>query len=460
MYPLRLRAPLVALLLACAAPAALAQPALPPAPTRAPLRLADALYLKPRLGAAAYGGDRSSFGNSLGAPGPATGLEVGYRRPVLFFNGGVGAYLLLGRYPGVTRSVNGAPDVATGELNKWRHTLGLTGYVDLMPRARVTPYLQLGAGTTAGVVDDKLRFAFSPLGGAGLDVAVTDQVGVFFETTAIYSFSDSRLDRARALGGGKGDWFGFLGGGLRIGLNAPFAAVDVLSVNGPTWLTAGDEAAFEVVTKSGATPPVTYAWEFGDGAVAAGPAVTHQFSTPGNYTLAVTATNGGRSDVQFLSVTVAAPEPVVAQATPAPPAPGPLAGEAPVEAPTCAQIVELNSVVFEQNSTLLLPESRAALEENLDVMRACPELAVRLEVYTSPDESHAATLRLRRAQAVRAFYAENGIAAARLVGVSAGPVPERLGRKEKLTRLQRVDTLPAPGGVPVAEQSTRPDGRQ
>ncbi len=425
-----------------------AQPALPPEPAvQAPLRLSGALYLKPRLGLAAYGGDRSSLGESLEMPGPATGLEVGFRKPMGFFNGGVGAYLLLGRYPTVTQRVAQAPNGATSELNVWRHTLGLTGYVELMPRARATPYLQVGAGTTAGVVDNKLRFAFSPLVGAGLDVAVTDQVGVFLETTAIFSLADRQLDQAANLRGGRADWFGFFGGGIRIGLNSPFRAVDVLSINGPTWLGVADEAAFEAVVGAGATQPVQYRWDFGDGTVATGRTTTHRYGEPGNYTISVAASNGGPADVQLLSVTVAAPQPVVAEATPPPAAPptGPStpAEEAPIQPEVCAGIVELNSVVFARNGTTLTPESREALEENLAVMRQCPDLAVRLEVYVAPDENNADALRAQRAQAVQRFYAQNGIEASRLVGVQEGSVPARMSRKESLTRLRRVDTIPA-----------------
>jgi len=45
------------------------------------------------------------------------------------------------------------------------------------------------------------------------------------------------------------------------------------------------------------TPPITYAWDFGDGAFGAGETTTHTYSLPGLYTIVLTATNEYGQDV-------------------------------------------------------------------------------------------------------------------------------------------------------------------
>jgi PKD repeat protein len=60
------------------------------------------------------------------------------------------------------------------------------------------------------------------------------------------------------------------------------------------------------------TPPILYAWDFGDGLDGMGDVVTHTYAGPGNYTVAMTATNcGGEMMVVTHTVTVvSACEPV------------------------------------------------------------------------------------------------------------------------------------------------------
>lgn len=421
-----------------------AQPALLPPQAEAlqpPLRPTGALYLRPRLGLAAYGGDRSALGQSLQAPGPATGVEIGWRRPLPFFNGGFGAMLLLGRYPSVADPHANMPAVARGELNVWRHTLALSGTAELLPQARVTPYLRLGAGLTGGLVDARVRVAVTPLAGAGVDLALTDQVGLFTEATALVSLRDGALDGAASPRRGGTDVLGFLGFGVRIGLNDPFTPVDLLAVDGPATLTVGEAATFSVVARTRATGPVAYAWRLGDGTVAEGAAVTHRFAAPGNYKLVVTAENEGSRDVQRFTVSVESlPEAIAREAwRPQAGVAGVAASQSAAPAVACAEVVELNSVRFERGRTAFSPQTWDALDENVDVMQACPDLVVQVRVVDVPDEADG--LAKRRASAVTQFYVQRGIAASRVRPepvAAAGPV----STKDGLARLRRVETVP------------------
>ncbi len=57
---------------------------------------------------------------------------------------------------------------------------------------------------------------------------------------------------------------------------------------------------------------VTFAWDFGDGGVAAGPKAQHAFALPGNYTVRVEATDAlGNSANQTLHIRVVAPPPYI-----------------------------------------------------------------------------------------------------------------------------------------------------
>ncbi len=442
----------LAALVVCAALAhsTAAQTAPPLEALSPPLRPSGALYLRPQLGLAAYGGDRSSLGASLGAPGPVTGVEVGWRRPAFIFNGGYGLSLLLGRYPSIADPQAGAPGVKRGELNMWRHTLALSGYTELAPRSAVSPYLRLGAGVTGGLVDERVRMAFTPLAGFGLDIAMNDAVGVFVEASGLLSFADGILDGAADVSTHGFDVLSFFGGGVRVGLNKPFVPIDVIAIEGPAVVQVGGESTYSVVARGQASGPVAYVWRFGDGGQAEGAVVAHRFAKPGNYTIAVTAENQGSRDEQLLAVSVeAAPAPVIVEATP-PPAEAP-----PVRVPStvaCAEVVELNTVRFEQGRTAFSSRTWEALEENAEVMRQCPGLTVRILVYETPDE--APSLSDRRAEAVETFYAARGIGADRIVAVQVVTPGGRVTQKEGLAQLRRVETVPV--AVTVASERTPP----
>ena len=63
------------------------------------------------------------------------------------------------------------------------------------------------------------------------------------------------------------------------------------------------------VTATTNLPPLTYAWDFGDGNTGAGQSPTHIYANSGNYTATVTITdsNGGRAIASILLTTGCAP---------------------------------------------------------------------------------------------------------------------------------------------------------
>jgi alpha-galactosidase len=71
--------------------------------------------------------------------------------------------------------------------------------------------------------------------------------------------------------------------------DAPLA----VDVRGPTRVTAGDTAMFEVRAASSEQPVLNGHWTFGDGTSADGMRVQHAYTTSGNYEVAVTATGLG-----------------------------------------------------------------------------------------------------------------------------------------------------------------------
>ena len=480
----------------------------------------DGTYLRPRLGLSAYGGDRNPSG-ALQGPGPSTGIEFGTRRRLGPLGGGLGLLYVLGRYPRIVRDVPEAlkadGSALEDELAVWRHTVGAVGRTGFAPEARVNPYLQLGLGTTVTFIGGQFDFAFAPLGGAGADVAITDQVGLFFEVTAILGLPDRATDQAEGIDGGPLDGLGFYGGGVRINLSDPAIPPAVIALDGPTRLEAGEPATFAAtVNDETVTDPVEYRWDFGDGAAGAGLEATHRFDEPGNYTLTFTARNEEGADEQLLTVAVVEPPPPPPTITLSEPdsaeagQPVRLAadvqGEGPVRtawdfgdgatasgaeathvyeepgtytatleasgaggtstesvtvrvrqpavaALSCDDVVELNAAFFEKDAATLREDGRQALQENLALLNACPELDVRLEGLAAPDERDPETLAAARADVVADVYVTGGISPDRI----RRPAPlaqTSTSTKSGLSLLRRTDSVPVPASAAASDALT------
>ncbi|MFW5972732.1 MAG: PKD domain-containing protein [Bacteroidota bacterium] len=280
------------------------------------LRADGTFYLQARVGLNIYAGDRDNnsdddLGTFIEDGGLTLGGEFGYATQ--FGDGPLGGSLgllyLAGDYTRVIDDVGGLPAINQAESSTWRHTVGLVGRLHFLYPRRVSPYLQLGAGATFGEINGNFETAFSPLGGIGFDIALTDRIGLFLEGTMIANMPDDAVDLA--IGDSDDmDWLGFFGGGLRFNFRSPFVPVEVIAIECPTELQVGETGTFSATTNiEQATPPVEFRWNFGDGTTATGEVATHSISTAGTYTVNFTASNqeGRGTSMRSCTVTVTPP---------------------------------------------------------------------------------------------------------------------------------------------------------
>lgn len=281
-------------------------------------------------------------------------------------------------------------------------------------------------------------------------------------------------------------------------------AVEVLSVDGPDSLRTNQSGTFSAVVNDDASEPVEYNWNFGDSRTGIGKTTTHSFNQPGTYRVAVTASNKKGPDTGEATVVVYRPpvpaEIVTISANPqTPDTRTPVSfssnvrGDVPVsyswsfdnmgsstsanptytfdtpgsytvtlrasnnagddsrsmtinveeyEAEYCSEVVEMNSAYFARNSSVLTPEARASLAENLQILSDCPNTSVRIEGFAAPGERNAQSLSEDRARAVEQFYAENGVPVSRAMSLGQGRVQGTTSKKEGIEQFRRVDTIP------------------
>ena len=162
----------------------------------------------------------------------------------------------------------------------------------------------------------------------------------------------------------------------------------------------------------------TYRWDFGDGTTATGANPSHTFTTPGTYTVTMTATNEAGSDTRTMTIVVA-----------------------PVEPDFCETVVDMNAAFFDRNSSVLTDEGSAALGDNLEILAECPNMNVRVEGTAAPGERRPQELSEDRARAVEQFYASNGIPANRMVTGGNGRAEDLTSKKDGLAQYRRVDTI-------------------
>jgi PKD repeat protein len=110
----------------------------------------------------------------------------------------------------------------------------------------------------------------------------------------------------------------------------------VAQITGPASGLVGETLTFDGSGSSDPDGAITaYAWDFGDGASASGPAVQHSYAAPGTYTVVLTVVDGGGLIGQALwSVTIVAPTPTPVPPTPTPVPPTDTPTPEPTETPT------------------------------------------------------------------------------------------------------------------------------
>ncbi|MDE2995381.1 MAG: PKD domain-containing protein [Bacteroidota bacterium] len=164
--------------------------------------------------------------------------------------------------------------------------------------------------------------------------------------------------------------------------------------------------------------PVSYSWNFGDGASSSDASPSHTFAEPGTYTVQLNASNRAGSDSRSMSITVDW-----------------------YEAAICREVTELSSAFFDRNSSQLSDEGEAALRDNLEILSECPNMNVRVEGVSAPGERRPQELSEDRARAVEQFYADNGVPANRMVTMGNGRAEGLTSKKEGLAQYRRVDTI-------------------
>lgn len=164
--------------------------------------------------------------------------------------------------------------------------------------------------------------------------------------------------------------------------------------------------------------PLSYAWAFGDGNSSTDPSPTHTFMEAGDYSVSLEVSNDHGSDSRTLDVSVT-----------------------PWEAAYCSDLAEMNATFFERNSSVLTDSGMQALADNLDIMRECPSLHVRVEGMAGPFERNAQELSEDRARAVRDYYTENGVEESRVATMGVGQAGTG-SKKSGAEQFRRADTIP------------------
>ena len=297
-----------------------------------------------------------------------------------------------------------------------------------------------------------------------------------------------------------------VGGLLLSGCGA--TAPVVQSVSGPDTLETNESGTFEASINQEADAPVTYTWTFGDGSTGSGLLTNHSYGSTGLYAIRFEASNEGGSDSDTISVRVV-PEPQPASITSVNATPNPVdegesvrfssnvQGDSPVsyswsfgdgssamsQSPThtyeepgeytarlrasnevgedtrtvtvrvnralpevCTTISEMNSAFFDRNSSTLTEEAQSSLQENADILADCTNLTVRVEGFAAPGERNEQSLSSDRAEAVAAFYRNNGVPGSRIMTSGQGQVEGVTTKKGGTRQYRRADSVPQRDG--------------
>ena len=353
-------------------------------------------------------------------------------------------------------------------------------------------------------------FGFGPVVGLGLDFALTPQFSLFLAGQSTFTFPDVALDGADPGAFGVQaddadfDILATLGGGLKFAFRAPYTAVEIEGLECPAELFTGQTGRFMMMTNADATQPVTTTWQWGDGTTGAGMSSSHAFSAPGTYTVTAMAMNEGGEDSESCLVTVTdepvAPTLAGCRATPS----NVNAGEQVTINATatdaddirvdfgdgttastlparhaysstgsytvtitatneygtdvctipvtvgdsyCADITELNPVFFGYGAATLTADAMSRLDENIEILRRCPDICVTINAYSDGAEpGDAMRISQRRADAVMQYYVAQGIDADRLRAIGRGVDPDANPKEDPGpgdSRARRADSIPS-----------------
>ena len=486
------------------------------------IRPSESLYAQLRGGVTLYSGDLEE--DTFGEPGVAAGLEVGYLfTPTL----SLGLGFMYHDLP--IREGIGFDEGEPFTLEQSGLAYQLQGLFRYSPLAgRVTPFVEAGgalvfgqgteAGRNNGSADDDV-LGYGPLGGLGVDFALTPQLGIALGVQSTFVFPDVALDNADPGSFGDDtddadyDVLTTIHGGLRYAFRAPYTPVEIVRLDCPAEMTEGESAPFTLVTNAEATPPISVAWDWGDGSTGAGMTASHTYRAQGTYTVTATAIGDYNEVMDTCVVTVVEPPipPTLSACRVSPTSVGPgetvtlngtvnadaiqpvtisvdwgdgdgdsgtnfpsthsysevgtytvtatatntygsdtCTATVTVEDRFCADVSELSPVYFDFGSSTLTADARDRLEDNLDVLRRCPDICVLIRAYTDDRETDQLRLSQRRADAIRDFYVTNGISMERLRAEGLGEDPNANSKEDPGpgdSRARRGDSIPATCGT-------------
>lgn len=165
--------------------------------------------------------------------------------------------------------------------------------------------------------------------------------------------------------------------------------------------------------------PLTYLWEFGGGDTSSGASATYTYSSAGEYSVRLQASNDAGSASRSVTVNVERPLPDI-----------------------CRTVTEMSSAFFGPNSSTLTDEAKASLRENNEILSKCPDVTVRVEGFAAPDERNGNNLSADRTQAVAEFYQEQGVSQSRIMTRNEGEVKGVSTKRGGSRQYRRVDSIP------------------
>jgi len=318
-------------------------------------RAVGTFYLMPKGGFTNYLGDRDltpfDFEDWRANIIPYTaGLEAGYQLTQSF---SLSSAYVVGEYPSIqfndhgiqrggfnfgtsddgtvddfdTQDANGNEFAERYDDNFYtrRHTAQLIFRYLFTNDWTVAPFIETGLHGSVGHTDfdpndngnpgddgEEEDIAFGPIGGLGLDWAVSDQFSVVLEAVGNLTVPDDAIDGVQSPMGSQ-DRFSFdvisqVNLGLKYSFQERFVPVRVMSLDCPSELEVGEEATFtSTVNDNVATPPLSYDWDFDDGTMGDGLLASHSFDEAGTYTVEFTASNDGSTRTETCAVNVVEP---------------------------------------------------------------------------------------------------------------------------------------------------------